>query len=209
MHPLDCPSWEYNTDPRHRPILQARVAELLSTLASGDLDTLAYPADTREVHHRVFEELTPTDCLYYAGHYRGEQFRCLRLCQVGVGGDPRVGAPPQSVAYHMRDLGTAIRAGIVGLDAHALLPAKDRLRYTIPLACRAFVAFLTVHPYANGNGHMGRFLVWMILGRYGYWPRHWPVDPRPPDPPYTEMITRYRNGENEPLERYVLQQLIA
>src|ERR1035437_7734779 len=113
---MDCPSWEYNTDPRHRPILQARVAEILRTLASGDLDTLACPADTREVHQRVFQELTPADCTYYAGHYRGELFKCLRFYEVGVAGDPRVGAPPQSVAYHMRDLGTEIRAGIVGLD---------------------------------------------------------------------------------------------
>jgi hypothetical protein len=47
------------------------------------------------------------------------------------------------------------------------------------------------------------------LGRYGHWPRRWPVDPRPQDPPYSQLIVRHRNGDPVPLERFVLQALTA
>jgi hypothetical protein len=47
-----------------------------------------------------------------------------------------------------------------------------------------------------------------MLGRYGHWPRNFTVDPRPPDPPYTELITRYRSGETLPLEQYIVAMLL-
>jgi hypothetical protein len=61
----------------------------------------------------------------------------------------------------------------------------------------------------NGNGHAARFVLWTILGRYGYWPERWRVDPRPPDPPYTQLIFDYRSGNHEPLETYVLQSVVT
>jgi Fic family protein len=73
------------------------------------------------------------------------------------------------------------------------------------LACRVFEVFLRIHPYANGNGHAARFLIWCLLSRYGYWPKGWPIEPRPPDPPYTHLISEYRNGNWEPLEEFVLK----
>jgi hypothetical protein len=108
----------------------------------------------------------------------------------------------------MSEINAEIRAGITALDMNVLTP-KERLRYVLALTCHAFVAFLTVHPYANGNGHAGRFMVWSIMGRYGHWPRRWPIDPKPPDPPYSQLITLCRDGDPVPLERYLLQMLIT
>lgn len=207
MHPPDCPAWEYSNHP-HRSILPIRVSEVLVAVSNGTLDTLSVAIDTREVHRRIFHELTPNGHEYYAGHYRGEHFRCLSFCSVAVQGDPRVGAAPAGVAILMRELNAEISAGIMALDANILLTTRERLGYIMALACHAFVAFLTIHPYVNGNGHAGRLIIWSILGRYGHWPRHWPVDPRPPDPPYSELIWRHRNGEVVPLERYLLQRLV-
>jgi|SRR5471030_444472 hypothetical protein len=208
MHPLNCPSWEYSTHPQHA-VIPFRVSEVLTALATGGIDTLLLATDTRDVHHRVFQQLTPINCDYYAGHYRGERFRCLQFYRVAIPGDARVGVAPESVAFRIGEINAEIRTGIMAIDANALLTAKERLRYILALTCRAFVAFLTVHPYANGNGHAGRFIVWSLMGRYGHWPRRWPVEPRPPDPPYSQLIMNCRDGDPAPLERYLLQCLVG
>src|SRR5579863_9317891 len=100
MHPPDCPAWEYENHPKQATI-PARVSEILTALATGHMDTLALATNSRVVHGGVFRELTPAECKYYAGHYRGEQFRCLRFYRVEVPADRRVGAPPESVEFRM------------------------------------------------------------------------------------------------------------
>jgi len=206
MHPPDCPAWEYENHPKRQVVVSRYVAQILLDISTSKTGTLAVATDTRGSHRLVFEELTPTGYEYYAGHYRGESFRCLQFCVVRIQNDPRVGAAPESVAYRIGELNMAIRAGLMALDESILLPAKQRLHYIVALACHVFVEFLTIHPYANGNGHAGRLIVWSILARYGYWPRRWPVDPRPA-PPYADLIMRSRSGDREPLEQYVLQTL--
>ena len=209
MHPPDCPAWEYANHPLCRATLPTRVSEILADLLAGRIETLALATDTREVHLRIFWQLTPTGYDYYAGHYRGEPFRCLHLYRVMVPADPRVGAPPESVASQMDQLNAEIRTGLLALDANILASPLQRLQYALALASQALVAFLTIHPYANGNGHAGRLIVWGIMGRYGHWPQRWPVDPRPPDPPYSRMIVLCRDGNPVPLQQYLLQTLVS
>jgi fido (protein-threonine AMPylation protein) len=209
MHPTDCPAWEYSGHPKSETVVLLRVSEILACLVKRQLDTMQVATDTREVHRRIFKELTPVGYEYFAGHYRGELFRCLRFYPVMVPNDPRVGVPAISVGFMMDKINDETRSGMMALDSHVGLNPKDRLRYIIALASRVFVAFLTVHPYANGNGHAGRFIVWCILCRYGHWPRRWPVDPRPPDPPYSSLIVECRNGNPEPLEQYLLKSLVG
>jgi hypothetical protein len=210
MHPPDCPGWEYGTHP-NRAVLPSRVSSFLVALVSGAVDTSAIATDTRLPHERIFTGLTPNGCEYYAGHYRGEPFRCLRLCPVHIPSDPRVGRPPSGVLFLMEELRSEIRAGLAALDANVLLTTEERLKYLVAFASHVFVAFLTIHPFANGNGHAGRLIVWSVLGRYGHWPQpqNWPVEPRPADPPYSKLIVEHRNGNTEPLESFLLQILIA
>ncbi len=79
--------------------------------------------------------------------------------------------------------------------------------FAIALACRLFVRFLTIHPYANGNGHIARFLLTGLLKRQGYRLKAFPIEPRPADPPYSDLIKLYRDGKVEPFERYILEQI--
>jgi hypothetical protein len=109
----------------------------------------------------------------------------------------------------MDELRDIIGSGIDALDADQSLTRRQRLSYLVILACRVFELFLRSHPYANGNGHAARFMVWCVLGRDEHWPRSWPVEPRPADPPYSDFIKRYRDGDKEPLERFVASTLIA
>jgi hypothetical protein len=57
--------------------------------------------------------------------------------------------------------------------------------------------------FTNTYGCPG-WLVWAILGRYGYWPERFRLDPRPDHPSYTQAILDYRNGNKDPLENYLL-----
>ena len=145
-----------------------------------------------------FRDSLQTDTRNFAGHYRGEAYRCLQHYYVSVLSDPRVGVVPASVLYWMEQLRQIMEPGIHALDTDFTLPAKRATALSGRFFCRAFELFLRIHPYANGNGHIGRFLIWCILGRYGHWPRRWSVDPRPPDPPYSDFIFRYRNGDKGP-----------
>jgi hypothetical protein len=109
----------------------------------------------------------------------------------------------------MAELAVTIRAGLAGLDdafkaPKAQLSAAQRATYVVAFACRIFVEFLTIHPYANGNGHAARFCLVAILQRYGLLLTGWSIDPRP-SPPYSELIFRHRRNEPHLLERAVLQ----
>ena len=212
MHPTDCPEFEYAHHPR-RAVLQAQLVQVLVGLRSDTLDKADIASDSRAVHRKLFEELTPPGHAYYAGHYQGEEFRCLKHYSARIPSDPRVGHPPHCVPGSMAAVADQVGTDLSVLDAATEIPdarvaKEEKLLYVVVFACRVFEFFLRIHPYANGNGHAARIVVWAIFGRFGYWPRSWPVDPRSPDPPYTQLIVKYRNGNLEPLESHLLSTLV-
>lgn len=210
MHPSDCPAWDYEDHPEKDQKLPPRVRSLLTRLRSGDLEFESVCGDTRPSHEHFFAGLTPSGYEYFAGHYRGEDFRCLKYYRVMVKGDPHVGHPPESVEAAMLSLHERILEGIEKLDESdrlSQLKEDEQLLYIVRFASAVFVDFLTVHPYANGNGHMARLIVSTILGQFGHWPSRWTVDPRPAGKPYGEYIFLHRRGETGPLEKYILSML--
>jgi fido (protein-threonine AMPylation protein) len=212
MHPHDCPPWEYDSHIHRVAVLSREVATIIVELRQGALDTRQVAMDTRGIHERLFRDLTPSGYAYYAGHYRGENYRCLKHHAVGILSDPRVGCPPQQVLSYMNELARIIQATLATLDARRTLPdtqllQAEKLLYLVATACWIFDFFLRIHPYVNGNGHVARFLMWAILGRYNFWPTKWPIEPRPNDPPYTQCIIAYRNENPIPLESFVLSSL--
>jgi len=210
MAAANCPQWDYEKHPNAGAFLPQRCRELLVWLRAQPRNTIGLCSDTRPPHNNIFTGLTIPDQDYLAGHYRGEDFPCLKYLNVNINTDPRVGVPFERVDGELHYLTSVIQEGVNKLDgAYAIpdahLPRNLKVYYAISFACRVFVHFLTVHPFANGNGHMGRFIIWSILGRYQYWPRRWPVNDRPPDPPYSDLIKKYRDGESDPLEQFVLK----
>jgi fido (protein-threonine AMPylation protein) len=75
-----------------------------------------------------------------------------------------------------------------------------RTNFVVAAAAWFFVEYLRVHPYANGNGHLARFIISALMGNYGRWPVRWTVDPRPGGN-YDQLISAYRDGDPAPLER--------
>jgi hypothetical protein len=113
-------------------------------------------------------------------------------------------AVPMAMEYFHKDL----MAGFADLDAAAAnldkpLVGGAFLVRLVQLVASALTRFLTIHPYMNGNGHMGRLLVWAALGRYNMLPVNWWLDDSPPN--YGVMLTAYRAGNRLPLERFLLK----
>ena len=180
--PRECPDWEYEKHPFRASVGQNIATRFLTPLAQGGLDTIAVASDSRGAHRDIFCDVTPAGYPHFAGHYRGEHLECLHYYSVGVPGDSRVGAPPSAVFFLMSDISRKIRAGLLAIDGNITLSDRERLRYLSALACHALVAFFTVHPYANGNGHAGRIIVWSIMGRFGHLSHKWTIDLDPQIP---------------------------
>ena len=213
MHPHDCPSWEYSSHPDSSTVLKEEIRVILLDLRNSLINTLTAAADTRQIHYRIFRRLAPLECPYYAGNYRGEDFRCLKYCEVMIRNDPSVGSHPHLVSIHMQNVERIVRQSVASLDQgmalpNAQMPLARKIMIAVAAVCRVFEFFLRVHPYVNGNGHAARFCIWAILGRYNLWPKKWPIDPRPNDPPYTQLIIAYRNGNPVPLEKHIFKSLL-
>lgn len=214
MQPLDCPDFEYEAHPNHRDILPARANDIVQQLRRDREFGLAQMRDSRRTHKHLFHDLTPPLFRYYAGNYRGSNFRCLRHYEVGIEGDLRVGSAPDRVHDLMDQTKNLIKEGIEAIDLAFQQPDSQiaptqKLKYLIMFAARIFTQFLTIHPYANGNGHTARFIVWAMLGRYGFWPERWPIDPGPKSREYDDAIKAHRSQDFDQLHVYLLRQLIA
>jgi len=211
MHPADCPTWEYRQHP-HAGAVGIRCEAILNSLRNGKLPIDATLRDTRPLHADMFVNLTPATCPYYAGRYRGEKPRCLRHHPVTIQSDPRVGAAPARVAPDLANLNAhIIGVGLKTLDtafakSDSELPPEEKLNYLVIFACRVMVEFFRIHPYVNGNGHVGRLIVWLLLARFGYWPKKWPLDGTPS---YSTLIKQYRDGDRLPLQKFVLESIIG
>lgn len=202
--------WEYKSFPSYSQVLPGRAKTLLRELRSGHLAGVDVCCDNRPQHCYFFEGLTPIGHEYFAGHYRGENYSGLKHYDVGIDGDSRVGVRCDLVVKTMQHFAIEIRSSINILQTanqqhQSHLTGVQRLLYIVRVACKYFVEFLRIHPYANGNGHMGRFMIFGFLSVFGVWPKKWPLNDRPPDPPYSGLISRYRDGDCEPLEKFVFR----
>jgi len=207
---IQCPPFEYEAFVNWSAILSIRTRAALIRLRSlSPQEKLDIGKDTRPVHKQYFERLTPVGCDYYAGHYRGENFLCLRDYKVHIPADPLVGHPPDRIDTDMHvfaaDFVDTVSDGdFVWAVNNQVLAPPEKLYRVIQLGVALFVYLLQIHPYANGNGHLARFFLIGFLARYNVFLARWPMHPRPQDPPYSELIARYRRGDRASLERFVL-----
>lgn len=164
--------------------------------------------DTRAVHHTLFQGLTPATCKYFAGNYRGADFHCLRNYEVSIGTIAN-GAPAAQVSAIMEQLSQLLARQLAGLRSQLAqnpMTPEDEVLTVTAFATELLVAFLAIHPYANGNGHISRFLVWAVLGFFGVWPKTWTFDERP-EAPYDYLIYHYRLGNKAPLLDFILDRV--
>ncbi len=215
MPDLPCPGeWDYENAPDHVHILRERTLYLLQSVRSASKAIkVRHARDTKDIHGRYFNDLTPEGFPYFAGHYRGEGHRCLDNYEVGIRGDPIVGHTAATVPMKMDEFSEDMRSQLAlvehNLEAPQLIfSASDKLVSYVRFVAALFVYFLEIHPYANGNGHMARTIVLLLLGRRSLYPqRAWTIEPKPANPPYINLITRYRNGDQDPLVKFIVRAL--
>lgn len=200
--------WQYSDFPS-KEIREQRCQDILFDLGSGHISWLDTSADTRPIHRRMFEGMHPDGHDYFAGHYRGEPLGVLATYNVTIGGAtaPVCWGYP-FVSKGMEDLAQSIRkipSGLVGAPGQPASPTQ--LVRQVQVACAFLVQFLTIHPYADGNGHLGRYLIWALLHGFGLHPRRWPLNERPQDPPYSAYLDEFRSGNRAPLVNFVLTHL--
>lgn len=208
----DCPPWEYTDYPHHKTLLRARtLAANINLRRASKNNLLQLAKNTQLFHSDYFDGLTPPGHEYYAGNYRGHDGHiCLKISHVQIASDPRVGWAPDEVSPGMAEFD--YRADESSCEIDILMPVQTSL---VPngvkfvriseVVAALFVYFLEIHPYINGNGHMARLMLMSFLAMHRIYLSRWNIDPRPPDPPYTECIKQYRNGNHDPLVSFILR----
>lgn len=174
--------WDYAKHPDRANLLPPRIATVLEEIAMKTLDGVAFVLDSRSVHERLFAGLVLAGQPdYFAGHYRGEDYPHLKGYTVGIQGNPSVGAPPNLVAQEMKRFQVGVRHYLRQFDTAAarVQDRSKKLLTVVPFAAHVFSEFLRIHPYANGNGHIGRIMLVALMMRYGFTTRTFPIEPGP------------------------------
>ena len=211
MHPVDCGEWEYTTHPLYSGLDWRCSASLNSLFAPNNVSISSLMGDTRPVHANWFEQLTPSGQGYLAGNYRGSSHHCLEFRPVFIAKNS--GTKPDLVATEMANFHAELARVMATLDLKltALQSASGKKKPAIraefivqlgEIAAAFYILFLVIHPYANGNGHISRWIVWLILIRAKHHPKTWPLNARPPT---NQLIQQYRDGETEPLVRFIIK----
>lgn len=208
----NCDNWEYKTHPQIDK-LRIRSEELVDAIRRYPRLARRYGFDTRKAHSFLFTPLAPNKCRHFAGQYRGfVRCRYLMRYRVGVGAaDPMVGAPfpPNIVDQAMQQLETRLAQAESAFEAWMAASAPkpqplEAVGRLVKVVCIALESFLTIHPYANGNGHCGRLLAWAMFARQGFFPLGLPLDERPP---YDDALYEHRRGNTVMLQLVMLQAL--
>jgi len=214
----DCKNWDYEDHPEAARVT-ARCKKLTELLRKRPKRFNRYGYDTRRGHVFMFTGMAPDACSCIIGRYRGaDDCAALTNYPVRVGQDPRVGVDPRLVLWQVGAFETRTREACEEFEksrADGTPPDKAFLGFT-RLLCDALEAFFWIHPYANGNGHSGRLLLWVLMTRHGFPPRNWPLDE---SPEYGSALTSYRDGTEKlnagdqkgglalqkPLQRFIMK----
>lgn len=120
---------------------------LLEELAST-LDDSISERDIRELHTLVLKDIDNV----HAGSYR--------TTEVEISGSDYKPCPPESIPAQMEEFGKWL--------SEVSVPKANQATSGLLVAAAAHAWFVTIHPFVDGNGRVGRLLMNLLLMRYGY-----------------------------------------
>lgn len=203
MLPAHCGEWEYKDHPDYA-VLPGRCDSLKGEAYINPSLVDRYIADTRPAHLRLFEGLTNPGEDIFAGHYRGDPgHECLEPRPVFIG--PHEGTKPEDVdaamqLYHS-DFQDAITVLIEQRPSKVKLSDDQWLALISEVFANLLERLFTIHPYANGNGHIGRLIILLGLIKIQRYPARWSLDDRPA---YSDAVQKHREGDKDDLQKFFL-----
>lgn len=198
-------NWEYQQHPKASSVREACEKIVARLLADARPFLALVTQDSRPWHHEMFALVAPDNMPYFAGNYRGAPFPLLDSYDVQFGGQAGRYARLVEVSMQMFHGDMVDHCDSLPLDAGELdeNAKREHLLKVAAFAAEALTYFLTIHPYANGNGHVARLLVWSILCIGGFPPRSWTLHKSPPG--YGTLIQKFRDGDKAPLIKFILR----
>ena len=121
--------------------------DFFDELATGDRPITAM--DIRQLHALVLRDISDAAAGFY------------RTVDVRITGSDHLPPGPETVPVEMADLSDWLRSRSGGGPEYA---SKNGLLY----AAAAHAAFVTIHPFVDGNGRVGRLLMNLLLMRHGF-----------------------------------------
>lgn len=209
-HHDNCADWDYESHPQ-RYLLVEKCSRLEKVLSRHPkfFDKLKF--NTCLAHKVMFFKFAPTQCPEIVGNFRGSNYPCLKTYNVHVPMDPKVGTKPNLVKAEMRRFETQIENAVTNYEKQALRlnspsHAGILLSRFVGIVAHFLVNFLTIHPFANGNGHTARLLVFVLLSRAGFPPADWTIDAKKN---YADALSAHRKGDFVPLTDFLLKAIIG
>jgi prophage maintenance system killer protein len=188
------PKFKYDSVVGHEKILQKAQNDIYSELLSDGSIDLKSICDTRGVHQKLFIELTPPGYSEYAGNYRGSNDSYLAIDVTFSG---HVGSSYLEVEQDMEELAYKIKRLYAKLLSKRSSMTKHTFMYNIAhIASISTIKFIGIHPYADGNGHISRYITCGFMMPNGYIPIKWAIDPRPTYKEYMESMCAGHEKEN-------------
>lgn len=190
--------WEYSDHPLSNTVEEA-CSFLVDRIKKDSSESTKVLKETRPFHRTMFENVTPPSMDYFAGNYRGAHFPLLDTYEVSIAGFP--GTQSSIVHLVMDKFHTELHKNLSSLSnffKDKNFSEEKKLIAFSSLVSVFFVNFLAIHPFANGNGHISRLLVFCIFKSKSIRCSFWKVPNRNIEPPDC-LIAEYRNGNKSPL----------
>jgi len=190
----------WNDDP---PGSETRIAANIRAVAAriyGDAPQRQQPslAVAQDWHRAVYAGV-PLPVPYYAGEFRDSDRRFPELIDYEVQIGRARGVPAAEVPNELHSLQTRARNAVVGPDRAMPVgsaPATPlELRSVLLLAANLHGEWVRIHPFANGNGRIGRLWVIWVAARYGL-PPFIGLKPRPAGLPYAAAALASMSGQH-------------